>query len=113
MTSTRLRCRALFCVSLMEWENPRGGQRVTWQCGIRKYTANLGTVGLPSSWLGPKKSVNQLIGNLAGYGGEPRTVKIMLSLIRMVRKCAFLQSDCIRYAALSCSHEFCVNFGFL
>lgn len=51
--------RALFWVPPMEWKNP-GRQQMNLQCGMRKYTANLGIVGASRLLVGVQK-IGQLV----------------------------------------------------
>lgn len=63
MANLRLPQRALICVSPTEWKKPPGSEQMTWQRGMKKRTADLGSVGISGllGW-GPKSC------QLAGWG---------------------------------------------
>lgn len=63
-------------VPCMEWKKPCRGQQMTWQRGLRKRTANLGNVGLTSSWLGPESFVSQLGGRTKWCDNEPISISL-------------------------------------
>ncbi|KAG5447044.1 hypothetical protein CSKR_108892 [Clonorchis sinensis] len=45
MPKHRLPRRVLFSVPPSDWRKPRGGQRMTWQKGVKEITKSLGVVG--------------------------------------------------------------------